>query len=144
MYEGVPNEWVPALLPSETYVHHTLQRSLAALPQILSPTPAQLAAEFIPEEDVMYMPEEAYPISQYSPALANEHCSLAPNYSSTMTRRGGGGGPLPRYSATPTSTATLGRNNASPIKLGTTTDEMNDAYYTYNARRAKGPATTFN
>lgn len=35
-YEGVPNEWTPDVIPSETYIHHTLQRSLQ-IPQILSP-----------------------------------------------------------------------------------------------------------
>ncbi|KAI1733201.1 cadherin EGF LAG seven-pass G-type receptor 2 [Ditylenchus destructor] len=144
IYEGVPNEWIPDIM-QETYVHHTLQRSLQ-LPQILSPLPTQLITDYVPADAQQYhaLPPEMCDIPpQYSTSrMCNDQSTMrVPSYSNTLTRNA----TLSRHTdVTPADSATLGRNNASPMKFAATADEMNDAYYTYNARRAKTPATTFN
>lgn len=140
----MPNEWIPDII-QETYVHHTLQRSLQ-LPQILSPLPTQLITDYVPAEAQQYhalVPEMCDISPQYSTSrMCNDQSTMrVPSYSNTLTRNA----TLSRHTdVTPADTTTLGRNNASPMKFAATADEMNDAYYTYNARRTKTPATTFN
>lgn len=124
VYKGVPNEWMPDVIPAETYVHHTLQRSLQLPPQILSPVP-------VPYQ---HQPPPNNIVNSYT----NPHNG---RYGDTLTRQQGGGTPH----------STLGRlsrnSNANTLRFGSTIDdEMNDAYYTYTARKTKvaTPATTFN
>lgn len=101
---------MPDVIPTETYIHHTLQRSLE-LPQILSPVPAKPPMAMV--QPIFYDSATTLPIA---------------------SRRGD------------VHAGTLSRNphmNSGTLKLGSADEELNDAYYTFTARRHKPPATTF-
>ena len=141
---------MPDVIPSETYVHHTLQRSLQ-LPQILSPVPAQLPSNYMPatiEERVAIPEKPCIPMPYYSTPHHYNSLQRKSRSSCRSVTPSVGTGTLTRYTATPipTGSFTLGRNAMSTLKCGNISadDQMNDAYYTYNAKRLRGPATTFN
>uniref|UniRef100_A0A915CQ50 Uncharacterized protein n=1 Tax=Ditylenchus dipsaci TaxID=166011 RepID=A0A915CQ50_9BILA len=103
VYEGVPNEWVPDVVPTETYVHHTLQRSLQ-LPQILSPVPNQLPAYFTSGVEGMWRMLES--INSYGPSPYAQHSTQRRTSCRSVTPNTGGG-TLTRYLTTPNGSSTL-------------------------------------
>ena len=161
IYDGPPGEWMPDVGHSETYVHHTLQRSLQlpgtpirslqgpSYPQILSPaqkvfgtlTDGNCSSFSISEGTARIVQTHANTVIQnYSNTMSSNHSNaLMHNYSSTMT-------PVSRKLCSPGS-ATLSRSgnfsNSHVSKFSSKAgDEMDNAYYTYSTTRFK-PNSTF-
>lgn len=113
---------MPDLIHTETYVHHTLQKSLQ-LPQILSPCPPPR-------------------INKTENEITNKYKAYSREASLNLTPTA----TLTRYSNNNTPQIPRDHYNTSTLRFGTRIDdEMNDAYYTYTAKKAKTPnATTFN
>lgn len=141
VYEGVPNEWMPDIIPTETYVHHTLQRSFQ-LPQILSPCPPPLKH---PVNIIENMSDNEIQNNISNRYLNNfQEASLISASTATLTRYSTNS--INNQLNSQKGNSTLNRYNTNTLRFGTTIDdEMNDAYYTYTARKVKAsPATTFN
>lgn len=212
----MPNEWVPDIISSETYIHHTLQRSLK-IPQILSPvvtpppklmtigTPPYYLDEcgtidehqkLLNSNDLIdnstksnniiysnyYEPYKSLTLKQLgehktdynkyiqqqpyqhyqSATLKNKFANSFDHPSSeryhTINLTDTLKGTTQIFESTSTLSKTSKCSNAKNIsiakeniskngtlKFGTSIDdEMNDAYYTYTAKKTRTPATTFN
>ncbi|KAI6226363.1 hypothetical protein M3Y99_01296100 [Aphelenchoides fujianensis] len=108
------HEWIPDGLQNETYVHHTLQRSLQ-LPQVLSPVP--------PMPRPLLMEEELF-----------RRANSSSSGSRDLTPMDGGGSIRRRMEIPP----------APAAKFGNAVDESNDAYYSFTNRRQRHtPCSTF-
>ena len=145
VYDGPPGEWMPDIGHSETYVHHTLQRSLQlpgtpvrslqgpSYPQILSP--AQKVFGNLTDGTC-----SSFSISEGTARIIQNHSNaLIQNYSNTMT-------PVSRKLCSPGSATVSRSGNFSsshhPKFSPKAGDEMDSAYYTYSTTRFK-PNSTF-
>uniref|UniRef100_A0A7E4VR33 Protocadherin Fat 1 n=1 Tax=Panagrellus redivivus TaxID=6233 RepID=A0A7E4VR33_PANRE len=144
IYDGPPGEWVPDMISSETYVHHTLQRSLqlppmaqqrrlastsgaAQIPQILSPAQkvfgSQAGSTFSIMEDTL----------RHNTTLPRDSIGTP----TSMSRR---------HFASGLETVSRSGSNASHTmtntsKFSTVGDQLDNAYYTYSSTRFQNAST---
>uniref|UniRef100_A0A914YDA7 Uncharacterized protein n=1 Tax=Panagrolaimus superbus TaxID=310955 RepID=A0A914YDA7_9BILA len=147
IYDGPPGEWMPDVIPSETYVHHTLQRSLQ-LGAPLTPirrTPPQVPQILSPAQKV-FGPLGSHGSSSFSiddgtrstlprellttPTSATRRLFFSG--SATVSRSGS----LASHSTMP---STQHGNKFSIAQM----DQMDDAYYTYSSSSRFQTTSTF-
>ena len=147
VYDGPPGEWMPDVIPSETYVHHTLQRSLQLAGGPPTPirrfTPPQVPQILSPAQKV-FGPlgshgSSFYILDDHNRSTFPRELLATPNSttrklffsgSATVSRSGS----LASHSTMPSQQT----NKFSTMQM----DQMDDAYYTYSSSRFQ-PTSTF-
>lgn len=146
VYDGPPGEWMPDLVPSETYIHHTLQRSL----QLTSPFTPIKDPQFNPVPQILSPAQKIFGSMHDNTSLrsiSEENRTLPRNVIGTMT-------PVSRrlYQS---GSATMSRSGSitghysnqqqqQQSRFNTSGDEMESAYYTYSTTaRFKPNNSTF-